>query len=89
MKKGFFHRASESFHAGRFLQESLGRSGFGIEWLADKTNTDVAALEMLFTKAEMDAELFVSIGRPMGAVFFEPLGAAVFHGTSYLVENPT
>ena len=89
MKKGFFHRASEGFHAGRFLQESLRRSGFGIEWLADKTNTDVAALEMLFTQAEMDAELFVSIGRPMGVVFFESLDAAVFHGTSHLVENPT
>lgn len=35
---------NEEFHAGRFLQESLQRSGFGIEWLAETTDSDVEAL---------------------------------------------
>ena len=66
-------------NAGQFLQECLQCSGFSIGWLAEKTNSDVAALEMLFRQDNMDAELFVSIGRYMGNAFWEPLHAVLFH----------
>lgn len=69
---------NEEFHAGRFLQESLQRSGFGIEWLAEKTDSDVEALEMLFTQPNMDSELFVKIGRPLGKAFFGFLEVTIF-----------
>lgn len=68
-----------NFHAGRFLQECLQRSGFSIEWLAEKTDSDVAAIEVLFTQPHLDAELFVRLGRPMGEAFFGPLHEMVFH----------
>ena len=68
----------EDFHAGHFLQESLQRSGFSIEWLAEKTGNDVETLERLFAQPNMDAELFVSIGRHMGKAFFGPLDVAIF-----------
>ena len=67
------------FHAGHFLQECLQGSGFNVEWLAEKTDSDVAALEMLFTQPNMDAELFVRMGRPMGEAFFNPLHEMIFH----------
>ena len=67
------------FHAGHFLQECLRRSGFNVEWLAEKTDSDVAALEMLFTQPNMAAELFVRMGRPMGEAFFAPLHEMIFH----------
>lgn len=68
-----------NFHAGRFLQECLQRSGFSIDWLAEKTESDVAALEMLFSQHNMAAELFVRMGQPMGEAFFEPLHEVIFH----------
>ena len=69
---------NEEFHAGRFLLESLQRSGFGIEWLAEKTDKDEETLERLFAQPNMDAELFVSVGRHLGEAFFGPLDVASF-----------
>ena len=66
------------FHAGHFLQESLQRSGFSIEWLAEKTEYETSRLEQILAQPNMDSELFVSIGRHMGKAFFDPLDVAIF-----------
>lgn len=78
MGKGSFHRLSD-FHAGHFLQECLRRSGFNVEWLASKTDRNVAQIEALFAQPNLDAELFVKIGMPMGNSFFDPLHEIIFH----------
>ena len=66
------------FHAGRFLKESLRRSGFSIEWLAEKMGYSVETMEKLFVQPNIDTELFVDIGRPMGEAFFGSLDVTVF-----------
>ena len=38
------------------------------------------ALVQLFAQSNMDAKLFVKIGRPMGAAFFDRLDEDIFHG---------
>lgn len=67
-----------NFHAGHFLQECLQRSGFSIEWLAEKTESDVAAIEVLFTQPHLDAELLVRMGIPMGEAFFSRVHEEIF-----------
>ena len=86
MKNTFFNRFDD-FHAGRFLQRCLQESGFDEAWLAQHTESDVEAIEVLFTKPNMDAELFVSMGMPMGAAFWEPLHASIFHGEKVSEEE--
>ena len=67
------------FHAGRFLRECLEESGFDEKWLANKTDRDVAELEEIFAMPNMDAELFVDIGRHMGADFFDRVHEIIFN----------
>ena len=54
------------FHAGHFLQQCLLESGHDVEWLARNTKSEMEAIEKLFVMSNMDAELFVRIGYPMG-----------------------
>ena len=68
----------EAFHAGRFLQECLQECGFSVEWLAQHTGRDVEAIEDLFAKSNMDAELFVRMGMPMGDAFFNRVHEEIF-----------
>lgn len=69
---------NREFHAGRFLQESLRRSGFGIEWIAEKMGYSVETMEKIFAQPDIDAELFVDIGRPLGEAFFGSLDVTIF-----------
>lgn len=69
---------NDDFHAGRYLQESLMRSGFSIKWLAEKTDMDEAQLERYFILSYIDAELFVDIGRHLGDAFFDLLKVNMF-----------
>ena len=69
---------NDGFHAGRYLQESLMRSGFSIKWLSEKTDIDEARLEHYFTQSHIDSELLVDIGRPMGRAFFDSLKVTMF-----------
>lgn len=78
MKRNFYNRFGY-FHAGHFLEECLRCSGFDIQWLADKTNYNEEELRQLFNQTNMDAELFVEIGRPMGAIFFDRIHEEIFH----------
>ena len=77
MPKGFFNRFDD-FHAGRFLQGCLQESGFDEAWLAQHTDSDVEAIEVLLTRRNMDAELFVRLGMPIGAVFWNRLHELLF-----------
>ena len=81
MGKGFFD-PFEDFHAGRFLEECLRCSGFDVKWLASKTDMEEDVLVQLFAKPNMDAELFIKIGRPMGAAFFDRVHEVIFHQRS-------
>ena len=72
-----------AFHAGRFLQESLQESGHGVAWLAAKTGRTVAEIEALFALPNMDAELFVRIGYPMGDAFFMRVHEEIFGKKQY------
>jgi hypothetical protein len=76
---GTFMDPFNKFHAGRFLRECLEESGFDEKWLANKTYCDVAALEEIFAMSNMDAELFVGIGRHMGAAFFDRVHEMIFN----------
>ena len=69
---------SNDFHAGRFLQESLQESGHGVAWLAAKTGRTVPEIDALFAMPNMDAELFVRTGMPMGAFFFNRVHKEIF-----------
>ncbi len=76
---GTFMNPFNKFHAGRFLRECLDENGFDVKWLANKTDRDVAELEKIFAMSNMDAELFVDIGRHMGAAFFDRVHEMIFH----------
>ena len=69
---------SNEFHAGRFLQESLQESGHGVAWLAAKTGRTVPEIDALFAMPNMDVELFVRLGIPMGAFFFNRVHREIF-----------
>ena len=77
MPQGFFNRFDD-FHAGRFLQGCLQESGFDEAWLAQHTDSDVEAIEVLLTRRNMDAELFVRLGMPIGAAFWDRVHEAIF-----------
>ena len=67
-----------TFHAGRFLQEELLRSGHNVEWLAECMGMEKASVEGLFGQDNMDAKLFVQLGNHIGNRFFERLHVIIF-----------
>lgn len=73
------YRKIYDFHAGKFLKESLERSGCTIEWLAKKTGMEVPELECIFKQSNMDAVLFTNIGNHFGMTFFDTLHEVIFH----------
>ena len=66
------------FHAGRFLRETLDDSGHTLAWLAARTGMTHAELAALFAMPNMDAELFVRIGLPMGQIFKQRVHEMIF-----------
>ena len=68
----------EDFHAGRFLQACLQASGHDREWLATQTGREAAEITSLLALPNMDAELFVRLGRPMGTAFFSRVHEEIF-----------
>lgn len=77
-KKRHTNNRFGEFHAGRFLQQCLQASGHDVEWLARKTDSDIEAVETLFEMVNMDAELFVKMGKPMGDAFFDRVHKEIF-----------
>ena len=77
-KKRHTNNRFGEFHAGRVLQQCLQASGHDVEWLARKTDSDIEAVETLFEMVNMDAELFVKMGKPMGDAFFDRVHKEIF-----------
>lgn len=64
------------FHAGHFLRQLLQEQGHDVPWLAARTDTD--ALDLLLEQADMDAKLFVRIGKPMEPLFMQRVDEMIF-----------
>lgn len=67
-----------TFHAGRFLREELQWSGHDVQWLAECMNMEKTSVEALFDQDNMDAELFVQLGKHIGNRFFDRLHVIIF-----------
>ena len=57
--------------------------------MSDKTGKDQAFLEDLFKQSNMDAELFVRMGLPLGDPFFASLHALIFQTPAEAAEMGT
>ena len=68
----------KDFHAGHFLRELLLEEGHDVSWLADRTDSDMEALESLLEQSNMDAELFVRIGLPLQPLFMQRVDEMIF-----------
>lgn len=76
-------------NAGKFLQDELAKSGHDVAWLAEQTGREPAFLEDLFKQSNMDAELFVRMGLPLGDPFFASLHALIFQTPAEAAEMGT
>ncbi|MBO6023927.1 MAG: hypothetical protein J6P83_03640 [Bacteroidales bacterium] len=76
-------------NAGKFLQDELAKSGHDVAWLAEQTGKEQAFLEELFKQSNMDAELFVRMGLPLGDPFFASLHALIFQTPAEAAEMGT
>ena len=72
-----FNRFSD-FHAGHFLRDILQEEGHDVAWLAAHTGRDVAFLENLMEQPNMDAMLFVRIGKPLDPLFMQRVHESIF-----------
>ena len=80
---------SDILNAGKFLQDELAKSGHDVAWLAEQTGKDQAFLEDLFKQSNMDAEMFVRMGLPLGDPFFASLHALIFQTPAEAAEMGT
>ena len=69
---------NEDFHAGHFLRDLLQEEGHDVAWLAQQTGRNVAFLEDLLEQSNMDAELFVRMGKPMEPLFLQRVHEMIF-----------
>ena len=68
----------DGFHAGNFLRNILQEEGHDMAWLADKTRVPIEILDCILTQPNMDAELFVRLGRPMEPLFLQRVDEMIF-----------
>ena len=68
----------DDFHAGHFLRDMLQEEGHDMAWLADKTRVPIEILNCILAQPNMDAELFVRLGKPMEPLFLERMHEMVF-----------
>ena len=66
------------FHAGHFLRQLLQEQGHDVPWLAERTDSDTDALDLLLEQADMDAKLFVSLGLPLQPLFMQRVDEMIF-----------
>lgn len=71
-------KMNPDFHAGHFLRDMVARSGHDVAWLSAKTGRKESEIERLFLQPNMDATLFVSMGLPLGNVFYDRVHEMVF-----------
>lgn len=68
----------EGFHAGNFLRDLLKKEGHDLAWLAASTRVPVEILDCILTQPNMDAELFVRLGKPMEPLFLQRMHEVIF-----------
>lgn len=66
------------FHAGNFLRDILREEGHDLDWLAARTKVPVEILDCILVQPNMDAELFVRIGKPMEPLFLQRVDEMIF-----------
>lgn len=66
------------FDAGLFLRQLLQEEGHDLAWLAASTRVPIEILDCILTQANMDAELFVRLGKPLEPLFMQRVHAAIF-----------
>lgn len=76
MQKGL--NRFEEFHAGHFLREILQEEGHDLAWLAASTRVPIEILDCILTQPNMDAELFVRLGKPMEPLFMQRVHEVIF-----------
>lgn len=72
------YRDFGDFHAGRFLRDVLQEEGHDTAWLADRLSIPPEILSCILTQPNMDAELFVRLGLPMGQLFMQRVHEMIF-----------
>lgn len=80
-RKANFHGDFGDFHAGDFLRNILQEEGHDLAWLAASTKVPAEILDCILTQPNMDAELFVRLGLPMGQLFMQRVHEMVFGKT--------
>lgn len=71
-------RDFSELHAGNFLRDVLQEEGHDTAWLADRLSIPPEILSCILTQPNMDAELFVRLGLPMGQLFMQRVHEMVF-----------
>ncbi len=66
------------FHAGHFLCDVLQEEGHDVAWLTQHAGRDVVFLEDLLELPNMDAELFVRLGKPLEPLFMQRVHESIF-----------
>lgn len=72
------YRDFGDFHAGRFLCDVLQEEGHDTAWLADRLSIPPEILSCILTQPNMDAELFVRLGKPMEPLFLQRVDEMIF-----------
>ncbi len=72
-----FNRFSE-FHAGHFLRDLLQEEGHDTAWLANHTGCDASFVEALLEQPNMDAHLFIRMGKPLEPLFLQRMDEIIF-----------
>jgi len=68
----------DDFHAGNFLRNVLQEEGRDIGWLADRLHMPSKILDCILTQPNMDAELFVRLGKPLDPLFMQRVDEMIF-----------
>lgn len=68
----------DDFHAGNFLRDVLQEEGHDLDWLAASTRVPVEILDCILSQSNMDAELFVRLGKPLEPLFMQRVDEMVF-----------
>ena len=68
----------DDFHAGNFLRGIMQEEGHDLAWLAASLHMPTEILSCILTQPNMDAELFVRIGKPMEPLFMQRVHESIF-----------
>lgn len=66
------------FDAGLFLRQLLQEEGHDLAWLAASTKVPAEILDCILAQPNMDAELFVRLGKPMEPLFLQRVHETIF-----------